>query len=63
MFSSIFVIVCVLFEWNQICAGFLSYILYMYCLWRFSYREMRVWISSTGDIVKSLNGNCKLGDH
>jgi hypothetical protein len=37
MLSSIFVIVCGLFEWN-LCRFFIIY-LYMYCHWRSSYQE------------------------
>ena len=33
MLLSIFVIVCDLFEWKCICAGFFIACLYMYCRW------------------------------
>lgn len=36
-----------LFEWSEICGGFLlAFHLYMYC-WRSSYKEGRVWIPLT----------------
>ena len=41
--SFMFVIVCGLFEWKQICAGFFFIVcVYMYCRWRSSYQERRV---------------------
>jgi hypothetical protein len=38
MFSFFFVIVCGIFEWNRIFAGFFIVCLYMYCRWRSSYQ-------------------------
>ena len=46
MLSFIFLIVCGHFERKRICAGFLSFCLYMYCSWRSSYQEGMVGISS-----------------
>ena len=41
--SFMFVIVCGLFEWKRICAGFFFIVcVYMCCRWRSSYQERRV---------------------
>ena len=39
MLSFIYVIVCGLFEWNQIFQVFFIICLYMYCYWRSNYQE------------------------
>ena len=49
MLSFIFVIVCGLFEWERICAGFLFIVcLYYYCSGKSNYQDGRVGIPLNG---------------
>ena len=48
MTKFIFVIVCSLFVWKQICANFfivLFFFKYLYCHWKSNYQRRRVWIN------------------
>jgi hypothetical protein len=52
MLSFIFVVVCGLFEWKQICAGFQIVCLYLYYCWRSNYQGEVVYICiAVGDPI------------
>jgi hypothetical protein len=56
MLSFIFVIVCGLFKWKQICAGYFIILLYLSCCSRTNYQEGEGWDPTNG--FKTATGLC-----